>query len=175
MNRRSFLSAILAAGVAPAVVGSGILMPVRKIIVPGPDGLLGPVGPGPCPEGPHILYGDGVRDDYAAMQALLDGKRVIYEDGTLVAGGTIRGLRVRVSKTLRISSNTTIEGCQIISPEREILFADGANSKNIAIINNVLWSSADTDVMAERNYSAPTIVDDGNRWVTGDPKWSTSS
>ncbi len=34
MNRRSFLSSILAAGIAPAVVGSGILMPVRKIIVP---------------------------------------------------------------------------------------------------------------------------------------------
>lgn len=29
MNRRGFLGAILAAGVAPAVVGSGILMPVR--------------------------------------------------------------------------------------------------------------------------------------------------
>ncbi len=34
MNRRSFLSSILAAGIAPAVVGSGILMPVRKIVVP---------------------------------------------------------------------------------------------------------------------------------------------
>lgn len=31
MNRRGFLSAILAAGVAPAVVGSGILMPVRMV------------------------------------------------------------------------------------------------------------------------------------------------
>ncbi len=34
MNRRGFLQSILAAGVAPAVVGSGILMPVRKIIAP---------------------------------------------------------------------------------------------------------------------------------------------
>ena len=31
MNRRSFLQSILAAGVAPAVIGSGILMPVRQI------------------------------------------------------------------------------------------------------------------------------------------------
>jgi len=34
MNRRSFLASILAAGVAPAVIGSGILMPVRKIWTP---------------------------------------------------------------------------------------------------------------------------------------------
>lgn len=37
MNRRGFLkgmSGILAAGVAPAVVGSGILMPVRAVVAP---------------------------------------------------------------------------------------------------------------------------------------------
>ena len=31
MNRRSFLQSLLAAGVAPAVVGSGVLMPIRAI------------------------------------------------------------------------------------------------------------------------------------------------
>ncbi len=36
-TRRSFLSSILAAGMAPAAVGSGILMPVKKIIAPIPD------------------------------------------------------------------------------------------------------------------------------------------
>jgi hypothetical protein len=34
MNRRSFLSSILAAGVAPAFVGSSILMPVRALALP---------------------------------------------------------------------------------------------------------------------------------------------
>lgn len=37
MNRRGFLrgiAGILAAGVAPAVIGSNILMPVRKILLP---------------------------------------------------------------------------------------------------------------------------------------------
>lgn len=34
MKRRSFLGSILAAGVAPAFVGSSVLMPVRKIVVP---------------------------------------------------------------------------------------------------------------------------------------------
>jgi len=33
VNRRSFLASILAAGVAPAVIGSGILMPVRKLSI----------------------------------------------------------------------------------------------------------------------------------------------
>lgn len=39
MNRRGFLKAILAAGVAPAVVGSGVLMPVRGLISMRPSGI----------------------------------------------------------------------------------------------------------------------------------------
>lgn len=34
LKRRSFLASILAAGVAPAFVGSGVLMPVKRILVP---------------------------------------------------------------------------------------------------------------------------------------------
>jgi len=34
MNRRGFLGAILVAGVAPAVLSSGIIMPVRTLITP---------------------------------------------------------------------------------------------------------------------------------------------
>jgi hypothetical protein len=40
-TRRSFLGAILAAGVAPAAIGSGILMPVRKIARVDPFGQFG--------------------------------------------------------------------------------------------------------------------------------------
>lgn len=43
MNRRGFLQSILAAGVAPAFVGSSVLMPVRKIVVaPNGGGLFVP-------------------------------------------------------------------------------------------------------------------------------------
>ena len=42
MDRRSFLKSILAAGVAPAIVGSGILMPVRKLLVP-PQEIVEPI------------------------------------------------------------------------------------------------------------------------------------
>lgn len=34
MKRRGFLASILAAGVAPAAIGSGVLMPIRKILAP---------------------------------------------------------------------------------------------------------------------------------------------
>jgi hypothetical protein len=47
MNRRGFLAGILAAGVAPAAIGSGILMPVRgasSVIVGGRIGIQLPLG-----------------------------------------------------------------------------------------------------------------------------------
>lgn len=34
MNRRGFLSSILAAGIAPAAISSGVLMPLGKVWVP---------------------------------------------------------------------------------------------------------------------------------------------
>ena len=37
MNRRGFLKAIFAAGVAPAFIGSSVLMPVRKLVMPSLD------------------------------------------------------------------------------------------------------------------------------------------
>lgn len=41
MQRRGFLGAVLAAGVAPAAIGSGILMPVKKIVLVDPFGQFG--------------------------------------------------------------------------------------------------------------------------------------
>lgn len=40
MNRRGFLAGILASGVAPAAIGSGILMPVRPLYLT--SGLIVP-------------------------------------------------------------------------------------------------------------------------------------
>jgi len=63
------MAGILAAGFAPAAIGSGVLMPVRKIIVPAP--LLPPsltitVSPGSC-----LMVGDTIM--------LMDGRgRVPY-------------------------------------------------------------------------------------------------
>jgi len=42
ITRRGFLQAILAAGVAPAVIDSGVLMPVRKIVTSPPLIIFAP-------------------------------------------------------------------------------------------------------------------------------------
>lgn len=73
MNRRIFLkgiAGILAAGVAPAAIGSNILMPVRSLVLPA--AML-------------TLYGDDLHDDTTALQALIDGASVIY--GKEIIGG----------------------------------------------------------------------------------------
>jgi hypothetical protein len=61
MNRRGFLGAILAAGVAPAFVGSRVLMPVRRLVAPG--SLTTWTGAGP-------LYFDRYELDHA-LDALI--------------------------------------------------------------------------------------------------------
>lgn len=53
-TRRGFLGAILAAGMAPAVVGSGILMPIKKVWVPD-EPVLTPA------ETVNIVGGHGLR------------------------------------------------------------------------------------------------------------------
>jgi len=52
MNRRSFIQSILAAGVAPAFIGSNILMPVRAIQVFSDVLLPSPIIP------PALMAGD---------------------------------------------------------------------------------------------------------------------
>jgi hypothetical protein len=53
MNRRGLLGSILAAAAAPMLVQAGVLMPVKAERL--------------------ILWGDGIHDDTAALQALFDG------------------------------------------------------------------------------------------------------
>ena len=56
MNRRGFLGAMLAAAASPAIVRASSLMPIYTP--------------------PLVLWGDGIHDDTAALQALMDGKKV---------------------------------------------------------------------------------------------------
>src|SRR5258708_331213 len=76
MDRRSFLGSILALGVAPAIVHASSIM---RVVMPMP-----------------ILWGDGIHDDTAALQALLD--RV----------GSIDGGIFRISDQLIIHRNETL-------------------------------------------------------------------
>lgn len=62
LSRRGFLGAMLAAAAAPAIVKSDSLM---RIVVPKPLLLT--------------LWGDGLHDDAQAIQALINGKSVMFE------------------------------------------------------------------------------------------------
>ncbi len=85
MNRRGFMAAILAAGVAPMVVKAGVLMPVRSVIVPTYYDHIAPY--------PVTL----TLDDTAYVQACLDRGGLYLPRGVY-----------RVSKTLRITKDSTI-------------------------------------------------------------------
>lgn len=89
MNRRSFIGSILALGLAPAIVRASSLMPVIARI---PDSL--------------ILYGDGIHDDTKAMQAFMDGMKVIRPDGSAAMGGPITTGTFLISDTLIVGSRS---------------------------------------------------------------------
>lgn len=97
-TRRRFLGAILATCVAPAIVRASSLMPlvVRADVAPG-----------------LILYADGIHDDTAALQALLDGKQVLNVLGEPMprfAEPLLRGGMYRITDTLIFRSGVII-GC----------------------------------------------------------------
>jgi hypothetical protein len=86
-TRRGFLGAMLAAAVAPAFVHGGILMPVRQAIA--------------MPS--YVLWGDGLHDDTAALQAAIRGESVVMADGSVYSGILVRGV-YRISQTLVIGT-----------------------------------------------------------------------
>lgn len=68
MNRRGFLAAALAVGMAPMIVKAGVLMPVRQLTIPSR----------------FIIHGDGIHDDATALQAFFNGQDVFYRNGDAV-------------------------------------------------------------------------------------------
>lgn len=83
-TRRGFLGAMLAAATAPAFVKAGALMPIY------------------VPQAPKVLtlWGDGIHDDTAALQAAIMGGSVVYADGRPIERGFVRGGTYRTSATL---------------------------------------------------------------------------
>jgi hypothetical protein len=89
-TRRGFLGAMLAAAAAPAIIRPASLMP---IYIPKPRILT--------------LWGDGIHDDTAALQALIDGERVIGLDGRPMAGMLAGGV-YRLTDTLVFDPGTSV-------------------------------------------------------------------
>jgi len=70
MNRRFFLGGLIA---APAGVAADNIMPVRSI-----ERLMLPV-----------LWGDGVHDDYPAVQAMINGARYLFGGRIMQQSGSV--------------------------------------------------------------------------------------
>lgn len=99
MDRRGFLrgmAGVLAAGLAPAVLSSGVIMPIRQLIVPG-----------------LILWGDGIHDDTAALQAFFDGKPVCSPGG-IPFRGMMNNQTILVSATITINEDRQLLGGRIV-------------------------------------------------------------
>ena len=85
-TRRTFIASILAAGAAPAIARSGVLMPVRSLIVPEPMSLVDATWT-PAVAFPNHrrmvfftenhCYVVGRLDD---MQPLRNGDRITFDD-----------------------------------------------------------------------------------------------
>lgn len=106
-TRRGFLGAILAAGVAPAFAGSGVLMPVKKLWVPPVLGMDWAIDDEM--QSSMILWGDGIHDDTRAMQAFLDGKPVVRADNGQRLSRYLTGGTYMVTNTLRLTKESDVQ------------------------------------------------------------------
>lgn len=104
MDRRGFLGTMLALGAAPAIVRAESLM---KIVVPKRDLLY---EGRPIRQGiygiefveEHELYGDGIHDDTAALQAWFDGKTVIDRRTGFLLGSVLSYGHYKMTDTLQL-------------------------------------------------------------------------
>lgn len=102
MNRRGFLGAILTLGAAPAIAKvenlMRIVVPKTEIITPDKEIIV---------EEYPILFGDGIRDDTAALQALFSGKPFINMEGYLQIGGILKsGGTHKITETIVIRNDS---------------------------------------------------------------------
>lgn len=108
VNRRGFLAGVIALAAAPAIVRADSLM---KVVVPR------------LPK----LWGDGVHDDTAYLQALLDkAGKVQLPSGIFL-----------VSAPLILRSNTDLDGsaAKILMRQKDSAFIVFGRSENIALRN----------------------------------------
>jgi len=123
MQRRSLLKSILALSAAPAFVRADSLM---KIIVP-PS---------------FVLYGDGIHDDTAAMQALIRGDMVrnakgliLHNSGTVV----IPPASYIVSSTITFTRPTEMRGSYIaVKHKGHAFLLDWQRGQSSVMLGNVI-------------------------------------
>ena len=112
MNRRGFLGAILATGVAPYVVtAAGVLMPVRALWTPD-------------------FWIKGADRAFNSLQAALDatvpGDVVCMRDGLTISGGTINFPAHDVA--VHSDGMVTMSGCELIRKQGTLLTVGEPNT-----------------------------------------------
>lgn len=129
LTRREFLrgmGGILAAGVAPAFIGADVLMPVKKILLPPTT----------------ILWGDGVHDDAPALQAFINGERVLRADGREFDGHFAAGtMRLEATIVLSGPNRIGIIGSDITSTASPMFYAPEYGSWGNSITKSWLRSA----------------------------------
>lgn len=109
MNRRALLRGLFA---APAIVAASSLMPVKAAL------LL-----------PPKLWGDGVHDDTAAFQAMLDAAQKSGKPLFLRGGQSYR-----ITSTLHVNSIVHIDGATFVADgkmDAMLRFNDGAGGSSL--------------------------------------------
>lgn len=139
MQRRGFLGAMLAAAVAPAAVRAGVLMPVKKVWVPSQE-IAAPTGP--------IIWGDGIHDDTAALQAFVDGRPVMHPDGR-AAGGSLFGGTYRLTQTIFVADRLAFRR---IDSSRIVIDHAGSGIRIDSIADNKSITNCLFDRAAQADY-----------------------
>ena len=98
MERRSFISTILSFGAAPAIVQASSLMPLWTPKL--------------------ILWGDGIHDDSEALEAWLNGGRVLRPNKKL-AEGFLSGVELYLGHDILIKPGSfrTLQKVRIYTPK----------------------------------------------------------
>jgi hypothetical protein len=122
IQRRTFMAAMLAACAAPAIASGGSLMRIKPVTR-------------------HILWGDGIKDDTAAVQALLDGGLVYSPDGVLMPARYLTNGIFKISAPLIVSSApTVIAGC-VIKQTRGDFTVKATQAGRLLMHSNVILPS----------------------------------
>jgi hypothetical protein len=161
MNRRGFLKAFGIA--APAIILTpGLLMPVRKILSAELTFVQSGTGATAATVQAMLkLWGDGIHDDTAALQALVDGREVMFNgapyDGRTGLGVRLPAAHYKVTSPVRYDiagrhldgnhSRITVEG------DCPALYVTNDKSKSPGALSNFYVESGNPTLLVVNDWT----------------------
>jgi hypothetical protein len=131
LSRRSFLGGILAVGAATTVVAAIPLDLTPRI------------------------WADGIHDDYAGLQAALNGKPFVCEDSVIADTDSviIRYGTFRISAALKLrDARINIGHCHFFGDKGVTTMVDGRGGKDCSIIHNSIFETHPETVWGIDDY-----------------------